>query len=73
LIPIGGGSFGNTLQNDYICLNGNNGVYFAGGSGNSVVGCTIEANQEWGILDQRSDNDYAYNTIYNNLDGSIGY
>ncbi len=72
-VGIGAGSYGNTIDNDYISLNGSNGVYFAGTSGNSVVGCTIEANQAWGILDQGSDNYYAYNTIYNNIDGSIGY
>ena len=37
------------------------------------VGGTIEANQRWGILDQGSDNDFAYDTIANNLDGGIGY
>jgi parallel beta-helix repeat protein len=72
-VGIGGGSFGNVIQDDIIDLNGANGVYFAGGSGNSVVGCTIEANQQWGILDQGSNNYYTDNTIANNLDGSIGY
>jgi titin len=72
-VGIGGGSFGNVIQDDIIDLNGANGVYFAGGSGNSVVGCTIEANQQWGILDQGSSDYYADNTIVNNLDGGIGY
>jgi Periplasmic copper-binding protein (NosD) len=70
---IGSGSFGNTIQYDFICLNGTNGVWFAGGWGNSAVDCTIEANQAWGILDQGSANYFAYNTMYNNLDGNVGY
>jgi hypothetical protein len=48
-------------------------VLFAGGSGNSVVSCTIEANGEWGILDAGSSNYYTYNTLANNFDGSVGY
>jgi titin len=72
-VGIGGGSFSNTIEYDIIDLNGANGVWFAGGSGNSVVGCTIEANQQWGILDQGTDDYLAYNTLANNLDGNVGY
>jgi titin len=71
-VGLGYGSFGNTIQDDIIDLNGASGVYFAGASGNAVVACTIEANQAWGILDQGSSNYYVYNTLYNNLDGSVG-
>ena len=65
--------YGNTIDNDYISLNGSNGVYFAGASGNSVVGCTIEANQAWGILDQGATTTTLTTQSYNNIDGSIGY
>jgi hypothetical protein len=70
-VGIGSGWFGNTIQNDIIDLNGANGVYFAGASGNTEVDCTIEANQQWGILDQDSSDYYAYNTMANNLDGKV--
>jgi Right handed beta helix region len=72
-VGIGYGSFANTIQFDIISLNGKSGVWFAGGSGNSVVDCTIEANEAWGIFDQGSDNYYAYNTMHNNLDGNVGF
>ena len=72
-VGIGPGSFGNVIEFDIINLNGGNGVLFAGASGNSVVGCTIEANGAWGILDAGSGDYYAYNTLANNLDGSIVY
>jgi titin len=72
-VGIGAGSFGNVIQFDIINLNGGNGVLFAGANGNTVVDCTIEANGAWGILDGGSGNYYAYNTIANNVDGSIGY
>ncbi len=70
---IGPGSFGNVIEFDYIALNGSDGVLFAGASGNSVIGCSIEANGAWGILDTGSGNYYADNTLANNLDGSVGY
>ncbi len=47
-------------------------MLFDGASGNSVVGCTIEANGAWGILDTGSGNYYVYNTLANNVDGSVG-
>jgi hypothetical protein len=72
-IGIGVGSFGNTIEDDVINLNAANGVWFAGGSGNAVVFCTIEANGQWGILDQGSSNYYVYNTLANNLAGYVGY
>jgi titin len=62
---------GNVIEFDIIDLNVGNGVYFAGANGDSVISCTIEANGQWGILDQGSDNYYVYNTLYNNLYGSV--
>jgi hypothetical protein len=38
-----------------------------------VIFCTIEANGAWGILDAGTNDYLAYNTIVNNVDGSIGY
>jgi hypothetical protein len=72
-VGIGGGSYGNVIEFDIIDLNAANGVYFAGATGDSVVSCTIEANGQWGILDQGSNNYYAYNTFGNNIDGDLGY
>jgi titin len=72
-VGIGSGSFGNVLQNDIIDLNSGSGVLMAGDSGDSVIDCTIEANGAWGILDAGSNNYLAYNTLYNNIDGSVGY
>jgi titin len=72
-VGIGSGSFGNTIQYDIIDLNGSDGVLLAGDSGDSVVDCTIEANGAWGILDAGSNNYLAYNTLANNIDGSVGY
>jgi titin len=72
-VGIGSGSFGNVVQFDIINLNGSNGVLLAGDSGDSVVDCTIEANGAWGILDAGSNNYLAYDTLANNVDGSIGY
>jgi titin len=72
-VGIGSGSFGNTIQYDIIDLNSGNGVLLAGDSGDSVVDCTIEANGAWGILDAGSNNYLAYDTLANNVDGSIGY
>jgi hypothetical protein len=61
------------IQFDIIDLNGGNGVYFAGCSGDSVVDCTIEANGAWGVLDQGSNDYHTYNTLANNIDGSVRY
>ena len=61
------------IENDIIDLNGSNGILLAGCSGVSVVYCTIEANGAWGILDAGSSDYEAYNTLANNIDGSIGY
>jgi titin len=72
-VGIGSGSFGNVIQFDIIDLNSSNGVLLAGDSGDSVIDCTIEANGAWGILDAGSNNYLAYNTLANNVDGSIGY
>jgi hypothetical protein len=44
------------VQFDVIDLNGGDGVFLAGASGDSVVDCTIEANGAWGIQDARSNN-----------------
>jgi large repetitive protein len=71
-VGIGPGSFGNVIQFDIINLNGGDGVLFSGATGNSVVDCTIEANGAWGILDDGSGNYYVYNTLGNNVDGSVG-
>jgi hypothetical protein len=71
-VGISAGSFGNVVQFDIVKQNGANGVYFAGSYGDSVVDCTIEANGQWGILDQGSGNYYVYNILANNLDGSVG-
>ncbi len=72
-VGIGPGSFGNVLEFDIINLNGGNGVLFDSAAGNTIYGCTIEANGAWGILDTGSGNDYVYNTLANNLDGSVGH
>jgi hypothetical protein len=72
-VGIGPGSFGNVIEFDIINLNGGNGVLLSGASGNSVIACTIEANGAWGILDSGSANYDAYNTLANNVDGSVGY
>jgi titin len=72
-VGIGSGSFGNVIQNDIIDLNGSDGVLLAGDSGDSVIDCTIEANGAWGILDAGSNNYLAYDTLANNIDGSIAY
>ncbi len=61
------------IENDFIDLNGGNGVLFAGDSGDSVLDCTIEANGAWGILDNGSNIYIGYNTMGNNIDGNIGY
>jgi titin len=71
-VGIGAGSFGNVIQFDIIDLNVGDGVLLAGASGDSVVDCTIEANGAWGLLDGGSNNYYAYNTLANNIDGSVG-
>jgi titin len=71
-VGIGGPAFAITIEFDIIDLNGANGVWFAGASGNTGVFCTIEANGQWGILDQGSGNYYAYNTLANNLAGNVG-
>ena len=72
-VGIGPGSFGNVIENDFIDLNGGNGVLFDGDSGDSVLDCTIEANGAWGILDAGSNIYIGYNTMANNIDGNIGY
>ena len=72
-VGIGSGCFGNVIEYDIIDLNGQNGVLLAGGVADSVVGCTIEANGAWGILDAGSGDYDAYNTLANNADGGIGY
>jgi hypothetical protein len=71
-VGIGAGSVGDVIQFDIINLDGGNGVLLAGCSGNSVVDCTIEATEAWGIFDSGSGNYYAYNTFANNGDGDIG-
>jgi titin len=72
-VGVGTGSFGNVIEFDIINLNGGDGVLLAGCSGNTVIFCTIEANGAWGILDAGTNDYLAYNTIVNNVDGSIGY
>ena len=63
---------GNEIEFCTINDNGANGVFLNGASQNYVIGCTIESNQRWGILDQGSNNTYGYNTIASNGSGNIG-
>jgi parallel beta-helix repeat protein len=72
-VELGSATADNLIDYDIISLNGANGVYFYQAIGSAVEDCTIEANQQWGILDAGSNNYYVYNTMGNNLDGNVGY
>ena len=61
------------VESDTINANGGNGVYVYQAAASSILGCTIENNQGWGILiSGTSTTYYAYNTIVGNHAGSVG-
>ena len=68
----GTNTIGNEIEFCTINDNGASGVFFNGASSNYVIGCTIDSNQQWGILDQGSNNTYGANSVAKNGSGTIG-
>jgi large repetitive protein len=65
---------GNVIKGDTIEANGGSGVYLPNSPSNTVISCTIENNQDWGILMTGSSvgkTTLTTNTVKNNTAGNI--
>jgi Right handed beta helix region len=73
-VQVTSGCYDNTIESDTVEYNNANGVWLDADSNDTVAGCFIGGNGDYGIYDTGSNDDLVNNTIFNNNGlGGVGY